>query len=79
MHDFPEEYQPLNFCRLCGVDFTSLRAFDTHLEGTPQKRSHRFRLDAGFELRDTVLGVDRYGLVVTDAEKDRLKSLKDAA
>lgn len=30
----PDEYQPLNYCRGCGFDFTSLDAFDRHRSGS---------------------------------------------
>ena len=32
---FPDDYPPINFCRGCGCDFSSVGAFDRHRIGTP--------------------------------------------
>jgi hypothetical protein len=69
-------YVPLNLCSICGVDFTSLRAFDSHLGGTPQNRVHLSPEEAGLELRETVQGVARYGLVLSKQEQTRLAGLR---
>ncbi len=72
----PDDYIPLNGCRICGIDFTSLNAFDAHLGGTAQDRVHLLPEEAGLELRSTVLGVDRYGIVFSETEKARLVALR---
>lgn len=73
---FPDDYNPLNFCRTCGKDFTSLRAFDAHRSGTPDERFCLDPAEAGLELRSTVDGVDRWGLIATEDESARLHALK---
>ena len=91
MADFPPSYAPLNFCRSCGVDFTSTRAFDLHRVGrhsalwSPDFEQGRRCLGVdelagvGLEPRAGVLGVPRWGLVVTEAQKVRWAGLREAA
>lgn len=73
---FPDGYVPLNGCRICGIDFTSLRAFDAHLGGTPEKRFHRdpARVKT-LESPGEASGVRRFGLKVSEIEKARLAAL----
>lgn len=80
-HDFPEEYAPLNYCRSCGRDFTSLRAFDAHRVGThePLDRHCADPLDVGLEYRDTVMGIDRYGVPISESDRERLSALQGSA
>lgn len=74
---FPVEYIPLNFCRRCGIDFTSLDAFDAHLGGSADERVHLHPIEeAGLELRDTKLGVARYGVILTEARLASLAALR---
>jgi hypothetical protein len=71
----PDGYRPLNYCRTCGLDFTSLDAFDRHLTGTPENRSHARPEDVALVLKGTVDGVDRYALPVSKKETARLAAL----
>jgi hypothetical protein len=34
IHFFPDNYEPLNYCRGCGNDFTGVAYFDRHRVGT---------------------------------------------
>lgn len=74
--NYAADYVPLNYCRVCDIDFTSLAAFDAHLGGTPQDRVHLAPDAAGLERRGTVEGVDRYGVVISESDKARLAALR---
>ena len=76
--DFPDGYTPQNFCRGCGQDFTSLKAFDAHRVGSyePDERTCRDPQDSGLKLHSTVRNVDRWGFPVSEAERARLLALR---
>jgi hypothetical protein len=68
---------PANYCPGCGLDFSSVSAFDKHRVGRHDPDERRC-LDVG-EIHDAGMELDprgRYRINLTEADQERLSALK---